>query len=115
MDEKPLHVRVAYALMGPVLLALPEHLIEAWRAEFERNAPAYDTDWSATGPLLEKYGIQLSRAVTASEPPMPGTVWMAVPWDYHASKDKMFRGDTSPLVAVCELIVALAARGKLDG
>ena len=90
MSEKPLHVMVAEALGTVNSQEVPPwHFI----------TPRYDTDWSATGPLIEKYGISLKRE--------PGG------WD--ARVDYSLASDQNPtaLVAVCHLILALHAAGKL--
>ena len=93
--EKPLHVRVAEALglvvkdesrwcsgqcialvtIGGDLPTVREgrHHHERWlyeRHDWEGDSewypvPRYDEDWSVTGPLIEKYGIDLCAATRA--------------------------------------------------
>ena len=65
----------------------------------------YDTDWSATGPLIEKYGLvvgprcDIDRFVWAAS--APGSTF-SVP------------SAATPLLAVCNLILLLAKEGKLS-
>jgi hypothetical protein len=71
----------------------------------------YDRDWSVTGPLVEKFCITVTDGLTAQG-------WMAVTW-LEASQDEGARwaeegqGET-PLIAVCNLILALKEAGKLN-
>jgi hypothetical protein len=113
LSEKPLHVRVAEALgwthvyeaavMGLFSTALASD--RAWIGtppEGGAGLPVYryDTDWSATGPLIERYGIDLTlypKHWTASGHPERGGT-LSCP------------GDT-PLLAVCELIVTAKGSG----
>lgn len=110
MSDKPLHVQVAEAL-GTF------HAEHDWDARDwvnqgcrrecgDRNskgvcAPHYDTDWSATGPLIERLGIDLE---TWSEPGKPA-------WEAYSRTE--FGGGPTPLVAVCRLILDMKAEGKL--
>ena len=98
-ETKPLHVQVAEALGGCV-----EYHAEEWwwhskpitKPWPKVPIPQFDTDWSATGPLIERYRIDLENG--------PG-------WSAYAcgiTKD----ADT-PLLAVCHLIIALGKAGKL--
>jgi hypothetical protein len=96
--DKPLHVRVAEALGSMVRLQ------EGWwerldGAIWTAAIPRYDTDWSATGHLIEKYGIDLERGGAGQ--------WRA----YGPGSEA--EGDT-PLLAVCNLLLALKAAGKLE-
>lgn len=113
--EKPLHVRVAEVLgCKPVYSTDPElaaiHGPACWCGdEGRRKGPhstprsplnelaRYDTDWSATGPLIEKYELDLQKESDA---------WMA--WD-----GPEYASGGTPLLAVCNLILALAEAGKL--
>lgn len=80
MPEKPIHVRVAEALgcepkpyqFGEVVLDYAFDPIDNWwchcehshgllSATWHRQIPRYDRDWSAIGPLIEKYGIATMR------------------------------------------------------
>ena len=121
MTEKPLHVQVAEALgwtdiscAGPKpILSLPGKGASLWgglppgfdpRDAFFRGdavlsgIPRYDTDWSATGPLIERLGI-------ATWPQSEG-------WAAELRLEDRATGPT-PLIAVCNLILALHAAGKL--
>lgn len=134
-DElRPLHVRVAEALgwtdLAPMDNPRPPHGQgcpchsdwEGWHAGYLgpgtltprpsgqglHPVSRYDTDWSATGPLIEQYGITLIRV------PAP---WMlgrpdGQPWEAYRDDIKMF-GETA-LLAACRLIVALHSAGKLQ-
>ena len=66
--------------------------------------PRYDTDWSAAGPLIEKYEIHLH------------TGWHAC-LDLGCEAGEFEHGPVgsgeTPMLAVCDLILALAAANKL--
>lgn len=72
----------------------------------------YDTDWAATGPLIEKYGVELHPCVQGYNCSVPdhATTWEATkvidscPWD---------KTGPTPLIAVCNLILALKEAGEL--
>jgi hypothetical protein len=65
--------------------------------------PRYDTDWSATGPLIERYEITLDHQDDDGTLP-----------DYWRAKRPGFTAETGhPLIAVCYLILALHEAGKL--
>lgn len=123
---KPLHVRVAEALGAHCHYTKPTDPCGAcgnegphggWEVTgwghgadfdpiaFDNDVPRYDTDWSATGPLIEKYGISL----TGPPPSEPGSQWVAYVEDDHEAQS----GNRSPLIAVCNLILALKGAGKL--
>lgn len=115
-QEKPLHVRVAEALgCKPDCKVYGRH--EIWSctcqprpvhdrdgmdgAPYEgREIEAYDTDWSATGPLVEEYGISLEK---------DGNAWIAGSEDDWTFSDDCY----TPLLAICHLILALKEAGKL--
>jgi hypothetical protein len=69
----------------------------------------YDTDWAVTGPLIERYGL----TVIAGKDGGP-----------HACQEghgqgkwfhlEPYEDGPAPLVAVCRLILALKAAGKLE-
>jgi uncharacterized protein DUF2591 len=116
VSEKPLHVRVAEALgwtelrkVGGILIAdnwagwPPGALPLVGQPRPEAIAPRYDTDWSATGPLIEKYGIGIQRDGLEG-------FWMA----WVNGKSPTQSEDETPLVAVCYLILALKEAGKLE-
>jgi len=103
--EKPLHVRVAEALGWKNC----HPACEIWWGLTPngdiRGVTRYDTDWSATGPLIEKCSVNVLRNSRLGS----GPAWKAQ-WDdnprYHELADK-------PLVAVCNLILALKEAGRL--
>lgn len=118
-DAYPLHVQVAEALgwqridgprpsimsqagmaydgqpPGPVTLGRPPERI-----------PRYDTDWSATGPLIERnsFALDLREAGWAATAltRLDDEVGLAIPYEVEFG--------ATPLVAVCKLIVALKGR-----
>lgn len=110
-EDKPLHVRVAEAL-GWTYCGEGECGCEgeppAWhpRADFPRRLDQhigidhYDTDWLPTGPLIEKYGICYF---------LNCGVWHA----YTASDGGECGDGSTPLIAVCNLILELKKVGKL--
>ncbi len=72
------------------------------------SPPRYDADWSATGPLIERLQITLWNDCGQ---------WQAgnldsADYEGHWLNDAN-DGDT-PLIAVCHLILALHAAGKLE-
>jgi hypothetical protein len=121
---KPLHVQVAESLGwrmrgvsdssdrgcgGTDFWVEPGHSIDGARSHCnvcdpENAPPRYDTDWSVTGPLIEKYWYWL-RSLDGSE----GA------WDAFRNDDLTSpRGvGATPLIAVCNLILALRGAGKL--
>lgn len=106
-SPKPLHVKVAEALGGGPYFDSPEHNL-GWLftktgtgGQLVVNAPErYDEDWAATGPLIEKYGIVLAYP--------NGLYWQA----WKDSEEPAPCAET-PLLAICELILALAEIGGL--
>lgn len=125
-QEKPLHVRVAEKLgckscydswwAAPFLDAT-----SGWLCGCGTDSPwphngcdtprmaRYDSDWSATGPLIERLGIELAREGS--------DLWEAR-WGYSMVPSFCDDGDggpewvgtaegTTPLLAVCALILAL--------
>lgn len=122
--EKPLHVRVAEAL-GWTEVHLEEHGgangTPAWYGTRAANdhvyasldvrwfgVPRFDESWSATGPLIERFRIDLfSREGNG--------VWTARAWVPNDDPiETLKRAGNEPLTAVCNLILALHAAGKLD-
>jgi hypothetical protein len=119
--EKPLHVRVAEAL-GCEPIRKEGHLLcgcyykpPASNGGHYGQAvdlaprsdglptwgfliPRYDTDWAATGPLIEKLWIMLD----------PGAPWCARDIEGHFN----MKADT-PLIAVCNLILKMKEKGTL--
>lgn len=119
--DKPLHVRVAEALGwthhdydGKVKYCLSGGT-GYWRTvdgeEFcdrcDSCPPRYDTDWSATGPLIEKFIICLA--------PAPRSVYDNPPWWRATPLDDchLTQLGPTPLNAACRLILALKEAGKL--
>jgi hypothetical protein len=119
-DEKPLHVQVAEALGW-------EHLRDdgGWRGDGPNwrdgggvigMVPRYDTDWAATGPLIEKYRLFVGRYADWSHDGR----WYAMqtvagyPESMPGKDERLERTGTTPLEAVCHLILALKAAGKLE-
>lgn len=120
--DKPLHVQVAEALgwegpfykrpLGgvdgnPVLwFGTPPDPMPPWAVgPWTRMVPLFDTDWASTGRLIEKYGFWIRH--------LDGEV---AEWDAFRNDDLPDpRGTGStPLIAVCRLILRLAEAGKLD-
>jgi len=117
-QEKPLHVRVAEALgwrverrpPGGILLpdqARPGKGWVGWRdgmlLDERKPIPDFDTDWAATGPLIEKYGIWVHPC------DHDGTSH----WVASNEHDESIPESRTPLEAVCHLILALKEAGKL--
>lgn len=114
-DEKPLHVRVAEAL--GTFHKQHEWDEPDWRdrafsqgctyacgaLKHEPCAPRYDTDWAATGPLVEKYQLRIS--------PFGGSLWEA--WVNETAHGGIRGPGRTPLEAICNLLLALHAAGKL--
>jgi hypothetical protein len=112
MSEKPLHVRVAEALgCKPEEQFCPPVGGDLWwcmcpderhrRHEWPLDLLYYNEEWSTTGPLIEKYGICLATDGDG--------IWGARdPLDEHSCTA------STPLIAVCNLILKLAEEGKLD-
>lgn len=74
--------------------------------------PPYGEDspegWMYTGPLMKRLRIGLMPTVCIMSPPLPGTNWIA--------KDEVsgaWSDHPEPLRAVCEVILTLAANGRL--
>lgn len=138
-DEKPLHVQVAEALgwIRLVIGSRADHLrfqkcLEGGRYYWcdpagqvagcetcDGYPPHYDTDWSATGPLIEKYGL------VVFEDPLSGPNWeaQAPRWRTQSGTpcancgaidfENPHATGAAPLIAVCHLILALKEAGKL--
>jgi hypothetical protein len=94
----------------------PGHAIDGARSHCnvcdpENAPPRYDTDWSATGPLIEKWRIDLEHV---------GDGVLASQWGEHGedhdgrpSGGSLAREGPTELIAVCNLILALKVAGKL--
>jgi hypothetical protein len=107
---RPLHVRVAEALGWVDMRPRSEDGLWGGQAPDVSwpwtSPPRYDTDWSATGPLIEKYGIRVE--LTGPVVIHPIGKWRA---DYGFGEHDGF--GATPLLAVCNLILALKDAGKL--
>jgi hypothetical protein len=115
--DKPLHVQVAEALgCQPKVWAGMGELEPQWHCHCEQDKDGqrahlkswdregisrYDTDWSTTGPLLEKHQISIQNCGRYDD-------WVA---------DQVGCGDvgegSTPLIAVCNLILKLKEAGGL--
>jgi len=132
--EKPLHVKVAEALgcrpmhgygMGDAVVcscddgrhgeqsSLTPHHGE--KTELHSFILRYDTDWSAMGPLIEKFTINLEQAQAANAAGGPWAAWRWWrPGDPMAAAGPLpqrFWGET-PLEAVCNFILGM--KGSLN-
>jgi len=113
--EKPLNVRVAEVLgwtgikfMGKTWWGFSGPGLHAG----EMPVPAFDTEWSATGPLIEQYDLEVGPTYAGLGSRLPS--WSATAHSReNRDGEEYARGDT-PLVAVCNLIITLHAEGKLD-
>lgn len=118
-EEKPLHVRVAEAL-GCQLRTdghnwgcyCDEGFLHSGASMSPPYINHYDTDWSATGPLIEKYEIAIGRWAQRDRGYWAAhwqPAWADCGIPYEASNAEA----PTPLVAVCNLLLALHAAGKL--
>ena len=120
MSIKPLRVEVAEAIgwqgcrQEPVYSehcwtgVRPEH-VGTQHGALHQTIPHYDTDWSATGPLIEKYKIMLCPVLWSEpgKPPLPKPHWhAAVPNDLNWD-------DFEPLRAVCGVLLLMGKAGLL--
>src|SRR3990172_4813798 len=127
-DAKPLHVRVAEALgwtdcidCGP---DRSNWFTDDWGTERwaaidpgirgasgpRHPIPRYDTDWSATAPLIERLRISVRLSRMPFDSAKPWTAWVG-PSD--VGRGEGVSHEAPPLLAVCALILALAEAGKL--
>ena len=118
-DEKPLHVRVAEALgwrnsseEAPGIWAGFPPNANADLSDSSLRVPRYDTDWSATGPLIERYRFRLNPP-SQPDGEEPWCLWDAEQEDTHAEDPSAIVNGDTPLLVVCNLILALSAAGKL--
>lgn len=97
----PLLNRTGY---GTPLNPLWEENIEAGRHWNELwRVPRYDKDWAATGPLIERFRLELAQDESGA--------WWAETGDI---KDPAIQAcAATPLEAICELILKLAEAGAL--
>lgn len=114
--EKPLHVLVAEALgwsyIGPgnsMNIADPGIGYPPLTpiVGHKEPIPHYDTDWAATGPLIERFKMDVWYR--------PGGVFGDAEWaavsDHEA--DTGMQAGATPLLAACNLILALHTAGVL--
>jgi hypothetical protein len=116
--DKPLHVQVAEALGCRPRLCVGcdadgSNRRSWWDCECgdwahcggpdtpTQDVSRYDTDWSATGPLIEKYGIDVWRSAKT---------WKAA---QDTPGGAICGRGATPLIAICSLILALKGAGKL--
>jgi hypothetical protein len=123
-EDKPLHVRVAQVLGWTMI----EHVDGLWRGlsphdprlgKIHCMIARYDTNWGATGPLIERHGINLERVSTEE-----GTLWRASKAFGEAAghqqaeevieEESLHATGNIPLAAVCDLLLVLAVHGKLN-
>lgn len=138
MSEKPLYVLVAEAMGLPHVGAYRRKSIHSsgwepcdisdhtpdtphWKADWywshdgvepDQCIPRYDTDWSVTGPLIERFGIGV-------EPDHPDDFGRAGFKGWYALREHdtpiLDATGATPLEAVCRLILRLKDAGKLEG
>lgn len=117
MDEKPLNVRVAEALGWTEIQYA--HSVGAYGRRPDRSGgldghgieavPCYDTDWSASGPLIDKYKLELWTNHQYGN--WSASVGIESPgWD---SAMIAATGETA-LKAACVCILEMSKAGKLD-
>ena len=73
----------------------------------------YDKDWLMTGPLIEKYKIHLGESREYESNAISREYWLAGTWESDETEDYLLGKGGTPLIAVCELILALKKAGKL--
>lgn len=130
MSEKPLHVKVAEALGCPARGCVGGRSdFPKWVCGCEYGAHGsdvlidgcwsvkrYDTDWSAAGPLIDRFGIGLQRyglgATEASRKAWPNGHWSAI--GFPVLGGELSAPGQTAILAVCDLIVtAFAELGGL--
>lgn len=125
LGERPLHVKVAEALgykrCGAGSWHPPDfegHPDPVWPTRvmlcFQEDT-RFDIDWAATGPLIEKYKIML---VPWGERASSVRWWTAayeaqLCGEFHQIEGGTTSSGPTILIAVCNLILALHAAGKL--
>lgn len=122
-EEKPLHVQVAEALgevravhaeqyeVGQGMLCPRCDWLEPWNffGDTPYCIPRYDTDWSATGPLIERYGISLHYAL--SERHEHRFEWIASENVSACRCVGRHAWNKLPLIAACRLLVEALPNG----
>jgi hypothetical protein len=128
VSDKPLHVAVAEALgcepewdeeSGYWLCSCADEA-HVDPEEHRQEPPIvwnYDTDWSATGPLVELFKIEIFyREPSPHLDAIFGDkqeTWGAT-HDFSPEPQLGACYESTPLIAVCNLILALHAAGKLQ-
>jgi hypothetical protein len=123
MSEKPLHVQVAEALgwmrdgtewtidRKGYFGRAPEGTTNAHGFRLRlAHVPHYDTDWSATGPLIEKYHLHLGESIEYEDKGAKHR-WFAGGWD--STEDRLSGYGPTPLIATCHAILELKKAGLL--
>lgn len=123
----PLHVLVAEALgCAPVsgegcaeLPNMEHHHCPCWSGKHRGSngcvyaLAEYDTDWTVTGPLLEKYVVATGRYADKALPEPFWAYWQPADNDLEIDARKANATGETMLIAVCNLILALDTAGKL--
>lgn len=131
-EDRPLHVQIAEALGCSPEPPTEKWEVEAalWRCGCYDRAHAdedmdwagtllrYDTDWAATGPLIEKYHIHIEDAYQLQDDMAQGPhIWVAsapnLPGAIQADGSYQTIWESTPLLAICRLILALKKAGAL--
>jgi hypothetical protein len=86
------------------------HACEPCGDVVSRPVPRYDTDWSATGPLIERYGISLHYAL--SERHEHRFEWIASENVSDCRCVGRHEWDKSLLIAVCRLLIEVLPTGR---
>jgi hypothetical protein len=125
---KPLHVQVAEAL-GWTQTLMPNGM---WPNEFfgyppegaivgnRSEVPRYDTDWSATGPLIERLQIgftapgNIDRRSPVDAEDQKTWLWIAQSFTEKDQQPWYEIDGPTPLTAVCNLLLQLHKAGKLQ-
>lgn len=130
MPDKPIHVQVAEALgwtdctLSGYVHWRGEHFEDrrtwqginphvAERTTIQSSVPRYDTDWAATGPLIEEYRLTVRPTMQFPRDSDDAASWDAFVYvdDFHTIG--RFVVGVTPLLAVCNLILELGKAGKL--
>jgi hypothetical protein len=112
--EKPLHVQVAEALGWQHDGALMSMTGTRPGGSYPQRIPRYDTDWAATGPLIERYDLALEPTSIAIRSALPDSEpWTATAGLRNTRNGQEWARGATPLLAACNLILSLAAAGKL--
>jgi len=99
----------------------PGSWLRAYHVGAWKRYPRYDTDWSATGPLIERLRITIFPVEAWVEGYEPGGFAAVTEASISGYEFECWPGTgyqilpvgPTPLVAACTLILALAGAGKL--